>query len=202
MWLNAETSKKALFETPATLSLIKALELDKNLYLDPHLNTALAELYLADRSPQYASGVLTIIPDERFAGWPLTIRRVALFFELREGVKALAIWRTHFNPRKMSPDDLRSIEAEIGKYQAPEMAYLLSQVHIAEGRYNDALKELTGLVARKGESAEYRVALASVHERMGDRAEARRLYEEALRLSPANQEAKRKVIEYYGREGR
>jgi hypothetical protein len=37
---------------------------------------------------------------------------------------------------------------------------------------------------------------------MGSRAVAGRLYEEALRLSPANQEAKRKVIEYYGRDGR
>jgi tetratricopeptide (TPR) repeat protein len=202
MWLNADASKKDLYEMPATLSLIKALELDKNLYLNPYVNTALAELYMTDKSQPYATSVLTVIPNDQFIGWPMTIKRLALFFELRDAVKALTMWRKQFNPKKLSPEDLQVIEAEIGKYRAPELAYPLAQIHVAQGKFSEALKELTSLVSARAESAEYKIALASVHEHMGNRAVAGRLYEEALRLSPANQEAKGKVIEYYGRDGR
>ena len=116
---------------------------------------------------------------------------MALFFELGEGVKAMSIWRNRFNPKELTAQELESLGSEIGKYKVPEFAYFLAQIHMAQGKYDQALKELTNLVSKKSEVAEYKVALASAHERLGNHGEASRLYEEALRLSPANQEAKK-----------
>ncbi len=94
---------------------------------------------------------------------------------------------------------MESLEASIRSYTLPEFAYFLSQVHIAQGNYGAAVKDLTSLVSVKTGTPEYKLALASVYEHMGNQKEALRLYEETLRLSPANQEAKRKVMEYYSR---
>jgi tetratricopeptide (TPR) repeat protein len=53
------------------------------------------------------------------------------------------------------------------------------------------------LIVARPNVAEYRLALGEVYEGQGLRREARLCYEKALELSPANQEAKKKVLEYY-----
>ncbi len=129
--------------------------------------------------------------------WPLAIKKLALCFSLGEGVEAISSWKKLFRPTELSAPGLKNLESEIRKYTVPEFAYLLAQVHIAQGKYDRALEELKGLVSTKKETAEYTIALASVYERLSNYREASRLYEDALRLSPANQEVKRKVLEYY-----
>ena len=200
VWANADAQKKRLYHNLALLSMSAAVESDKSLYRNADLNTALASLYYAEGSLSNALGTLTLIPDDDFVGWPLTIKRLALLFDLKNGAKALAIWRAQFNSRKLSAEELTMLESEIREYDLPDFAYFLAKIHVAQGKYDVARKELIDLVSRKGETAEYKVALASVHEHMANNGEASRLYEEALRLSPANQEAKKKVMEYYSKK--
>ncbi len=197
VWLHADAKEKSLYHTLAFLSFRTALELDRRFYWDPNVNTAVASLYQSSGSPAHAINILAGLPDNVVLGWPLTFQRMALFFELGEGVKAISTWKKQFNRKALSPQELESLEREIRTYNIPEFAYPLAQVHIAQGKLDAALSELTGLVAKKRESAEYKITLASVYEHLGNHKEAARLYEEALRLSPANQEAKKKVMQYY-----
>ena len=202
VWLNAAPEGKALYRTLALMSLRSALEMDGSLYHNPDVNTAVASLYYSLGQPGYSIGVLTKVPDNTSMNLPLVIQRAALFFELGEGVKAISLWKTQFNPKTLSPRQRAFAESEIRRYQVPELAYFLAQIHVFEGKYDQALKELSDLVAKKGNSAEYKVALAAAYEHTGSTKEASRLYEEALNLSPTNQEAKKKVMEYYGRRNR
>ncbi len=189
---------KSLYHLLAMLSLKTGLEADSKLYWDPYVSVAAASLYQESGYPGNAIRILTATPDESLS-WPVAVRKIVMLCEMGEAVKALYTWKKLFVPGCVPPEDLAYVEREIRKGELPESAYFLAQIHMERGQYQEALRELTSLTARRGGTAEYKVVLASVHERMSNHAEAWRLYEEALRLSPANQEAKKKVMEYYAR---
>ena len=89
------------------------------------------------------------------------------------------------------------LEKEIRKQEAPDFRYLVAQILRYRGDKEGALKELLALTALKAHVPDYRLALAMLYEETGDRTAALKAYEEILELSPSNEQAKRKVIEYY-----
>ena len=194
--LLAKEPTKTLYHTLALLSIHNALNVNPLLYQDPHVNTALASLQKSFGQPGYAMAVLSRIRRDASFSWPTLIQRAALLFELGEDVKAISLWKSQFDSQETTPNDQAMIETEIKRYNTPELAYFLAQIYIRRGQFALAASQLKDLISKKN-SVEYGIALASVQERMGNRSDAIRLYEEALRLAPANQEAKRRVMELY-----
>jgi tetratricopeptide (TPR) repeat protein len=130
--------------------------------------------------------------------WPLAVKKLALCFALGERVEAISTWKKIVADESFSPPGMGVIEAEAKKSALPDFNYLLADLHVRQGRLGPAREELSSLVVARPHVADYRLALGEVYEKQGLRRKARLCYEKALELSPANQEAKKKVLEYYG----
>jgi len=134
------------------------------------------------------------------ADWSFAIKKLALCFSLGERVEAISTWREIFNPASLTSARIRLVSSELNKYSVPDFGFMRADIDVLQGRLDSAQRELSALVSLRPNVADYRLALGSVYEKLGRRTEARLCYEKALELSPANQEAKKKVTEYYGRD--
>jgi hypothetical protein len=155
IWLGSQAGDKPLYSTLCINSLRLALELDPALYKNPDVNTSMALLYYSLGENGYAVTILTKLPDETMLTWPTLLQRAALLFEVKEGVKALWLWRRHFDPKALSPPELKNIEGMVRSYNVTEFAYFLAQIHMAQGKKTEVLKELTDLVSKKSTNGQH-----------------------------------------------
>lgn len=190
---------RALYRNLADLSLNVSLNLDPALIANPRLCLAMAEVAAEKGHTGRAVSWLKRAVVQPPVNWPFAIKKMALCFSLGEGVEALSTWKNVFVPKNLSSAQLGLIETEIKKYPIPDFAYFLADLYVFQGKLDFAQEELASLVAVRPNVAHYRMALGDVYEKLQRYREARLCYEKALELSPANQEAKRKVMEYYGR---
>ena len=127
------------------------------------------------------------------------VRKWALHFQLGDTKKPLSQWSLLFYGGKLSPDHLTTLTNEMKKYPVPDFTYFSGQIHLQKGETELARQELTSLVSQRPNVAEYRLALGDVYEKLGKPNDALAQYEKAVELSPSNQYAKSKMIEYYKR---
>jgi tetratricopeptide (TPR) repeat protein len=191
--------KRPLYRSLAELDLDLSLKLAPALAASPHLCLAMAFL-LAEKGDK--GGAVSYLKRVSLASpinWPLGVRKLALCFVLGERVDALFTWKRILPPKDLSTAQLALIETELQKYSIPEFAYFLADIHVLQGKLDVAQKELTSLVSFQPNVPDYRLALGNVYDKLGRYREAHLSYAKVLELSPSNQEAKRKVIEYYAR---
>ncbi len=188
---------RPLYRNLAELSLNLSLNLDPALIANPRLCLAMAEVAAEKGDRSKAISYLKRVALEPPVDWPFAIKKLALCFSLGENVEAISTWKKIFVLETLSLSQIGLIETEIKKYSTSDFGYFLAQLHVAAGKSDLAQKELTSLVSLRPHVAEYRIALGDLFETLNRRQEARLCYEKALELSPANQEAKKKVIAYY-----
>ncbi|MCX5811373.1 MAG: tetratricopeptide repeat protein [Proteobacteria bacterium] len=194
-----DKSVKPLFQVLAELNLRVAMELDPVFARYPPYAFALAMIYQEKGDSSAASSVLRNINTDGPTDWQLTIRNMVLYLQLNRYLTAIAQWETSFNPDKLTPAQINLIEKELNKYNIPDLRYFLARIYLHQGKTDVALGELKSLVALRGNVVEYRLALGDMYEKAGNRKDALIQYEKAVELSPANQQAKKKVIEYYSK---
>ena len=112
-------------------------------------------------------------------------------------MEAISTWRTLFVPSNLSPARIQLISSELAKYSVPDFGFMRADIDVLHGRFDSAQRELSALASLRPTVADYRIALGEVYEKLGRGDQARICYEKALELSPANQKAKRKVVEYF-----
>jgi tetratricopeptide (TPR) repeat protein len=189
--------RRVFFRNLAQLDLALSFNLDESLWQDPRLCLALATI-MAEKgyTPAAVFWVKRIVLQPP-ADWPFAIKKLALCFSLGERVEAVSTWRSLFFPANLSSARIQTISSELNKYPDPDFGFMRADIDVLQGRLDSAQRELSTLVGVRPNVADYRLALGGVYERLGRRTEARLCYEKALQLSPANQEAKRKVMELY-----
>lgn len=186
---------RPLYRNLAELSLNLSLSLDPALSIDPQLCFAMASIATDKGDTGRAVSWLKRAVVQPPVDWPFAIKKMALCFSLGEAVEAIFLWKKVFIAKNLSGGDIELIERELKKYRLPDFAFFLAQVHIHENKTELAEEELISLITIKPNVADYRILLADLNERLGHYREARVQYEKALELSPANQQAKKKVIE-------
>jgi|SRR5271157_2962 len=194
--------RRSLYRNLAELNLNLSLNLDPSLSVDPHLCLAMASIMAERTDTGRAVFWLKRTVLRRPVEWSFAVRKMALCFYLGEGVEAIASWKQVFVPGEISEMQIRLIETEIKKYMIPDFRYFLAELYVTQNKPEAAEKELVSLVGIRPNVPEYRIALGNVYERLHRSPEARLCYEKALQLSPANQEAKKKLVEYYTKERR
>jgi len=189
--------KRFLYRNLAELNLNLSLALDHALVSDPHLCLALGSISAEKGDTNRAVFWLKRTVIQPPVDWPFAIKKLALCFALGERVEAISTWKKILADESLSPPEMGVIEVEAKKSVLQDFNYLLADLHVRQGRLDLAQEELSSLVVARPRVADYRLALGEVYEKQGLRREARLCYEKALELSPANQEAKKKVLEYY-----
>jgi tetratricopeptide (TPR) repeat protein len=189
--------KKSTYKDLAELDLAMAIALDSSLLNDPQLAMAMATIAAGKGDKEQAISYLkrvTLLPP---FDWAFAIRKLALSFSLDEPMEALRSWRKMLFVRSLSQEEKSFVETELKKYPVADFAYFLADLNVLEGKLESARRSLSALVAVRPGIADYRLALGTVYEKIGNYREAGICYEKALELSPANQEAKKKVIEHF-----
>ena len=189
--------RRVFFRNLAQLDLALSFNLDESFWQDPRLCLALATI-MAEKgyTPAAVFWVKRIVLQPP-ADWSFAIKKLALCFSLGERVEAVSTWRNIFFPANLSSARIQTISSELNKYPDPDFGFMRADIDVLQGRLDSAQRELSRLVTARPNVADYRLALGGVYERLGRRTEARLCFEKALELSPANQEAKRKVMELY-----
>jgi len=189
--------RRVFFRNLAQLDLALSFNLDESLWQDPRLCLALATIMAEKGNTLAAVFWVKRIVLQPPADWPFAIKKLALCFSLGERVEAVSTWRNLFSPANLSSARIQTISSELNKYPDPDFNFMRAEIDVLQGRLDSAQRELSALVTLRPNVADYRLALGGVYEKLGRRTEARLCYEKALELSPANQEAKRKVTELY-----
>ena len=189
--------RRVFFRNLAQLDLALSFNLDESLWQEPRLCLALATIMAEKGNTLAAVFWVKRIVLQPPADWPFAIKKLALCFSLGERVEAVSTWRNLFSPANLSSARIQTIYSELNKYPDPDFNFMRAEIDVLQGRLDSAQRELSALVTLRPNVADYRLALGGVYEKLGRRTEARLCYEKALELSPANQEAKRKVTELY-----
>ncbi len=193
--------QKVLFRNLAQVDLVLGLNLDGSLLQEPRLCLALATIMAEKGNTLAAAFWAKRIILKPPIDWPFAVRKLALCFILGERLEAIASWSRVFVPKDLSSAEIQLICSELNKYSVPDLAYMRSGLDVLGGKIDSAQEKLSLLVSLRPNVAEYRIALGHVYEKLGHPDEAERCYEKALELSPANQEAKTKVTEYFAKKG-
>ena len=191
------SERQPLFRSLAQVYLALALDLDPFLRRDPHVCLALASIMAEKGDTLNAAFWARRAVLQPPVDWPFAVRKLALCFSLGERVEAVYSWKKVFLPQELSSAQLDLISVEMARYSIPDFAYMRADLDVFQGKLDAAGKELSSLVVLCPHVADYQIALAKVYEKLGRRNDARLCYEKALELSPANQEAKNKIMEYY-----
>jgi tetratricopeptide (TPR) repeat protein len=191
------SERQPLFRNLAQVYLALGLDLNHFLWQDPRVCLALASIRAEKGDTLNAVFWVKRIVLQPPVDWPFAIRKLALCFSLGERVEALSSWNKVFLPEELSSHQIDVISAELKKYSIPDFAYMLADLDLVQGKLDSAQEQLSSLVVLRPHVADYQIALGDVYEKLGRRNDARLCYEKGLELSPANQEAKRKVTEYY-----
>jgi tetratricopeptide (TPR) repeat protein len=194
---SAPSEQRSLFRNLAQVYLALGLDLNHFLWQDPHVCLALASIRAEKGDTLNAVFWVKRIVLQPPVDWAFAVRKLALCFSLGEHVEAISSWNKVFLPEALSSHQIDIISAELKKYSIPDFAYMLADLDLVQGRLDSAQKELSSLVVLRPHVPDYQIALGDVYEKLGRRNDARLCYEKGLELSPANQEAKKKVIEYY-----
>ena len=194
---SAPSERQPLFRNLAQVYLALGLDLDHFLWQDPHVCLTLASIRAEKGDMLNAAFWAKRIVLQPPVDWAFAVRKLALCFSLGERVEALSSWNKVFLPEELSSHQIDVISAELKKYSIPDFAYMRADLDLFQGKLDSAEKELSSLVVLRPHVPDYQIALGDVYEKLGRRNDARICYENALELSPANQEAKKKVTEYY-----
>jgi tetratricopeptide (TPR) repeat protein len=194
---SAPSERQPLLRNLAQVYLARGLDLDNFLWQDPHVCLALASIRAEKGDTLNAAFWAKRIVLQPPVDWPFAVRKLALCFSLGERVEAVYSWKKVFLPQELSSAQLDLISVEMARYSIPDFAYMRADLDVFQGKLDAAGKELSSLVVLCPHVADYQIALAKVYEKLGRRNDARLCYEKALELSPANQEAKNKIMEYY-----
>jgi tetratricopeptide (TPR) repeat protein len=191
-------ANRELYRNLAELNLMMAATLAPFFSTDPRLCLALAELRAEEGDKKGAVAWARRISAKPSIDWILTARKMAVCFSVGENVEAVSTWRKA-RSCGISSREAEQIRKEIQKYRSiPDFAYILADLYGLRGDFHLARKELQKLVALRPNIAEYWLALGDTLRKLGCHDEAGDCYEKALVLSPANEDARRKVVEYYG----
>ncbi len=188
---------RPFYFTMAEQSLSLAAKYDPSLLSNPAVAFALASILNDRGGPDKARAVLRKADEAATLDLGLLVRKWALQFRLGDTKRPVSQWAALFSAGKLSEDQLTTLAAEMAGYDVPDFTYFMSQIHIRKGDTPAALEELTSLTSQRPYVAEYRLALGDVYEKLGKPGEALAQYEKALELSPSNQYAKTKAMEYY-----
>jgi tetratricopeptide (TPR) repeat protein len=191
--------RRPFFRDLAQANLARSLNLSDFFRQDPNLCMALASI-MAEKGDT-VNAVLwakrIVLPSPVY--WPFAIEKLALCFSLGERVEAISEWQHLFVPANITSAQVQLISSELNKYSTPDFDFMRAEIDLLQGRLDSAQRELSRLVTVRPNMADYRIALGNVDEKLGRRDEARLCYEKALELSPANQEAKNKLMQIYSR---
>jgi tetratricopeptide (TPR) repeat protein len=189
--------QRVLFLNLSQVDLALGLNLDGSLSQEPRLCLALATIMAEKGNNPGAVFWVKRVAIWPPVDWPFAIKKLALCFSLGERVEAISEWRNIFAPANLTSARVRLISSEMAKYSVPDFAFMRAEIDVLQGRLDSAQRELTALVSLRPIVADYRLALGDVYEKLGRGDQARICYEKALELSPANQEAKKKLIRYF-----
>lgn len=192
-----DASKRSSYLRLAEEDILFAKKLDPRITTEPSVALALSSIYR--EKGEYAKALNSIqkITDIEGVDLSFLIHKWALQFDLGDEKGAVADWNRLFIPNSYLTANLNSLEREIRKQKGADFRYFLAEILRWKGDKQNALSELVTLNSLKAHVPEYRLALASLYEETGDLSAALKAYEEALKISPSNEPAKRKVIEYY-----
>ena len=192
-----DPEKKPFHHSLAEENILLAGKLDRRILSEPHVALALSSIYWEKGENAKALRVIRNITDIDSLDLTSLMRKWALQFDLGDAKGPVADWNRLFIPGSGIGADINLLEKEIRKQSAPNFRYSLAETLRYRGDKKGAMKELSALLALKANVPDYRLALASLYEETGDRTAALKAYEDVLRLSPSNEQAKRKVIEHY-----
>ena len=196
---NVESERKGDCLAMAEQSLSLAAKYDPYLLRSPPLAFVLASIYSERGDQDEARAILqkadeSVGPDLKFL-----VRKWALHFQLGDTKRPISQWDHLFREGKLTPGELTTLADEMVKFTIPDFSYFMAQIHLQRGETDMALQKLSSCVSARPHVAEYRLALGDVYEKLGKSRDALIQFEKALELSPTNQFAKSKVIEYYKR---
>lgn len=197
-----ETAERSFYLTRAEENILFAKKLDPRTTTEPSVALALSSIYREKGEYAKALDLIRKITDIDPTDLSFLIHKWTLQFELGDAKEAVADWNRLFIPNSYLAANLDSLEREIRKQNTPDFKYFLAEILRWKGDRQKALSELVALTSLKAHVAEYRLALASLYEETGNRTAALKVYEEVLEMSPSNEPAKRKIIEYYKSQGR
>lgn len=192
-----ETAERPFYLTRAEENILFAKKLDPRTTTEPSVALALSFIYREKGENAMALNTIRKITDIDGADLAFLMRKWTLQFELGDAKEAVADWNRLFIPNSYLTANLDSLEKEIRKQKIPDFRYFLAEILRWKGDKQGALSELIALTSLKALVPEYRLALASLYEETGDGQAALKAYEEVLEMSPSNEPAKRKIIEYY-----
>ena len=196
---NLAPEKKGTYLAMAEESLSLAVRYDPLLVSSPTVAFALASVYSEKGQVDEAREILRKADDAAVPDPRLLVRKWALQLQLGDTQRPLMQWERLFRDGKLTPTQLASLTEEMAKYSIPDFRFFEAQIHLQEGEVEAALRKLSFCVSERPNVAEYRLGLGDVYEKLGKHENALEQYEKALVLSPANQRAKSKMIEYYKR---
>ncbi len=191
--------RRAFFRDLAQTDLAHSLNLSDFYRQDPNLCMASATI-LAEKGDTLNAALWAkriVLPSPVY--WPFAVEKLALCFSLGERVEAISEWRNIFISANLTPAQVQLISSELNKYSVPDFDFMRAEIALLEGKLDSARRLLSTLVTVRANVVDYRIALGNVDEKLGQQDEARLCYEKALELSPANQEAKSKLVQIYGR---
>ena len=194
---NAETQRKDTYRTMAEKSLSLAVQYDPSLLRNSPVSFALASIYSEMGDKDEAWTVLREADESTVSDPGFLVKKWALHFELGDTQRPIAQWKALLHGDKLSEADLTTLAVEMAKQTIPDFRYFEAQILMQRGEMEAALQKLSSCISERPHVAEYRLALGDVYEKLGKRVDALAQYEKALKLSPANQYAKSKMIEYY-----
>lgn len=193
---------RELYRNLAELNLSMAVSSVPAFSADPRLCLALAEIRAEAGDKKNAIAWAREIPVQPPIDWITVIGRIAVCFSVGENPEAISTWKKA-RSFGISLTEAAQIRREARKYPSiPDVAYVLADLCTREGDLAPARARLEGLTKARPNVAEYRLALGDALRRLGRYDEAAVCYEKAMELSPANAEARNKVVEHYGRAGR
>lgn len=195
-----DANGRSLYKVIIDLDLQIARNLDIKFFLqNPYVYLVAAANAAYSNDRKTALEWLNRIPDSFLTDWQFILQVWALYFQLGSSYRPIAHFSQLLNNNKLTIEQLNYIEREIKtRYKASGFRYILAQIYIFKGDIEQAEKELIALNSQQN-FAEYKILLASIYEKQGRFQEAFRLYQQAMELSPSNQIAKKKVIEYYSK---
>lgn len=197
-----DPGKKSLYLTRAEENILLAKKLDPHIITGPTVALALSSIYREMGESAKALNIIGKMTDIGGVDLNFLIHKWTLQFDLGDERGAVADWNRLFIPNSYLAANLNSLEREVRKQKVPDFRYFLAEILRWKGDKQGALLELIALTSLKPHVPEYRLALASLYEETGDSSAALKAYEEVLKMSPSNEPAKRKVIEYYKSSGR
>lgn len=196
-----DPGKKLLHLSLAEENILVAAKLDRRILTEPHVALALALIHRQKGENTQALRTLRNITGIDELDLHSLMRKWSLQFDLGDSRGPANDWRRLFTPGSGIATDIALLEKEIRNQSAPDFRYFLAQVLKYRGDKEGAMKELTTLTTLRPHVPDYHLALALLYEETGNRPAALKTYEHVLELSPSNEEAKRKVIEYYRSSG-